>query len=437
MNVQGQRGEQPIGKLLFTAKESCVVVPKVVDCECTELVRVYREMLEGSAREPGEVAHRTKCGTAALGFKLPHVREVFGEFYAARVAGFTRDRKVVMALGLLQQALVEEKLSGVLLLARCARQLSVRCLRALAAVVDEYVHELAVCDALGLKVLFLCIKGNTPRERLVRAWKDAPSVWLRRSCCMAHLKAAKDARHLRAALEICDACVASPARALQHAVGRLLREAATASRDAVAAFVRAHLGAMSREALALATARLEPAARTALIHAFRRTHNLMAAPPRPPAPRHDEPVPTPPAPAHVENPFIRRRVRIVRGCFAGFSPSPTLASLPHQQPPPKRPCHSGTSEAKDAALPEGTPGVSTQIQYISQAPYPFFMIPGGSADPVASQQPTMMVLQQNWLQTQPAGGVMFVVQPEKEPLPPPATPTTKQSLWSNASGHVK
>ena len=483
---QQQQQQQPrqeqaqLGRLLFTAVRSSVIVPKAVDCECTELVGVYRRMLVGSRREPGEVEGVTKCGTRTLGFKLPHVREVFGAFASARLAGFARDRKVVMALGLLQQELVEEKMSGVLLLAKCARQLNVRCLRELAKVVHEYVHDLGVCDALGLKVLFLCIKTNTQRGKLVRVWKDAPSVWLQRCCCMAHLKAAKDERHTAAALEVCEACVASPTRALQVAVGWLLREAAAVAPDTVAAFVRGHLAPMSRECLKYATECLDPAVRTALIHAFRRAHNLMGTPSRRPAaaPRYDAPVPTPPAPVHIVNPFIRRRLRVVRGSYAGFSPNipeakrahnapapdaesdsasdktaPVAETSPTAAPAPSSPAAATADPAKDDDAPRKnnatTPSTHRPCLPVQFTPYQIVMMPRPCATPVVGQQqqqqrPTqpmmmmmvpqhqMMAVQQNWLQQR--GNLVYVVQPGGVTHP---AAVGQPLLWHNAPGSVK
>jgi 3-methyladenine DNA glycosylase AlkD len=176
------------------------------------------------------------------------------------------DRQIDLALRLFAEPYCEDKLSGVLALAeRLLDRLTLADVPRLGRPFEDgHIGDWNTCDWYCVKVLGPFVERSSERPAAaaaIAAWRTAGSLWQRRAAAVAFVDLAPRGEELfggftRLVLDVCASNVRDPARFSQTSVGWLLRELSRADPDAVAGFVRDHRGAMSREALKAATARL-------------------------------------------------------------------------------------------------------------------------------------------------------------------------------------
>lgn len=209
---------------------------------------------------------RTKTGSGSLGYKLAPLIQLLLTFYGEHMARLPRVTQICAAYAMLRGEYTEERYAGVLVLAKNARSLTEAHLRELAALVDARVRDWVACDLLAGKVLFPVMRRDAKLVAPVLAWKDAPSPWRQRCCCVAFTKLLHitGAAHASAAAALCDTCLGKPERTPSEVLAALVQELAAASPALAVTALRRHAAALGPERLSLLTEQLDPALRAQL-----------------------------------------------------------------------------------------------------------------------------------------------------------------------------
>ncbi|MEB3187634.1 MAG: DNA alkylation repair protein [bacterium] len=188
------------------------------------------------------------------------------------------DRKT-LALALFEGDFGEDKLAGTLVLREILlEELANPDLEELGALFDRgLIADWNTCDWFCLKVLGGMVERDLPAREVagaIAAWRDAPSLWQRRAANVAFVNLAKHGEQnfegfTKLMLETCAVTVQSAERFAQTGVGWLLRELAEAEHAAVMAFLDAHLGLMSREAVRSVTERMPVSVKSPVLEKHR------------------------------------------------------------------------------------------------------------------------------------------------------------------------
>lgn len=189
-----------------------------------------------------------------------------------------------VAIALIEQPMVEEKLAGILVLQDLlGSHLRATDLPAFARLFAAgHLAEWNVVDWFIMKVLVTLLDRPQGRRDVVRAiaqWRTGETVWQRRAACLAFVKLAPQGDAAVAGLTdnviaICSNVVWSVERHDQTAVGCVLRELARAEPERVEAFVRRHALLMSKECVRHAVAKFPAARRAELLAHHKRATSL-------------------------------------------------------------------------------------------------------------------------------------------------------------------
>lgn len=208
-----------------------------------------------------------------LGVPMSDIRTSVLEWHDEQGLSPSRLRRASLAM--LARPTGEEKLAGILtmqvLLLPAGELRGERDLAGIARAFDRgHVADWNTCDWLCVRILGPLIEreGRTTAET-VGGWTRATALWRRRAGVVAFVNLAShgDARVpglVDTVLAGCSDLVGDPERFAQTAVGWVLRDLSGAEPDRVFAFVTAHRGAMSREAIRMAASRMSDAHRAAL-----------------------------------------------------------------------------------------------------------------------------------------------------------------------------
>lgn len=189
-----------------------------------------------------------------------------------------------VAIALIEQPMIEEKLAGVLVLQDLlGSHLRATDLPAFARLFAAgHLAEWNVVDWFIMKVLVTLVDRPQGRREVVRAiaaWRTADTVWQRRAACLAFVKIA--ARGDTASpglvdtvLSICGNVVWSIEKHDQTAVGCILGELARAEPSRVEAFFRRHALLMTKECARYAAAKFPAALRAELLAHHKRATSL-------------------------------------------------------------------------------------------------------------------------------------------------------------------
>lgn len=189
-----------------------------------------------------------------------------------------------IALALLEQTSVDDKLAGILIL----EDILADHLRAtdLPAFADLFARKRlgdgTVVDAFGVKVLGTLlhrVRGRADVARALAQWRTADSGAQRRAACAAFTALAPQGDVALPGLTqliftVCSTIVWSPERSDQTAAGWLLHELSRAEPTRVEAFVRRHARFLSRECARHAIGRLAPARQQDLLAHWKRATTL-------------------------------------------------------------------------------------------------------------------------------------------------------------------
>lgn len=200
------------------------------------------------------------------GVKMADTRRVVRQLVDDhQLAGAPTETFLELALACLDQPNTEDKLAGVLLLAEHGLDtLTIEHVDQLGSpLADGAVADWNVCDWYCAKVLgpFVTVGDDVERRaRAIAGWKEAETLWQRRSAAVAFVSLAPTEPELFPGftdllLDVSVANVADPTRWSQTSIGWLLRELSARSPDRVRLFVEAH-PEMSTEARRAATAKL-------------------------------------------------------------------------------------------------------------------------------------------------------------------------------------
>jgi 3-methyladenine DNA glycosylase AlkD len=216
------------------------------------------------------------------GVPLARVRAVANTWW--RDHGFDGHPAAVgkcVALALIEQPDVEDKLAGILVLHEIlGAHLRPADLHTFAHLFDGgHLANPYVVDWFCVKVLGTML-AEPAAARVIAEWRAAETTWQRRAACVAFVGiAAKgdDAVGFPLAdlvFTICAHVVWSPERGDQTAVGWVLRELARAEPVRVEAFFRKHALLMSKECARLAVAKYDADRRTDLMTHWKRATSL-------------------------------------------------------------------------------------------------------------------------------------------------------------------
>lgn len=186
-----------------------------------------------------------------------------------------------VAIALLEQSMVEEKLAGILVLQDLlGSHLRATDLQEFARLFAAgHLAEWNVVDWFIMKVLVTMLDRPQGRREVMRAlvqWRGSETLWQRRAACLAFVKLAPqgDAVITDHVLTICATVVWSSERHDQTAVGSVLRELSRAEPERVEGFLIKHALLMSKESIKLAVAKLPAPKRTALLAHHKRATSL-------------------------------------------------------------------------------------------------------------------------------------------------------------------
>ena len=205
------------------------------------------------------------------GVKMGDVRKAVHSWFEEErlVAHLSVGQQKDLALMLLEEDYSEDKLAGVLFLQEIllpAGALDWRSdLPRFARLFDEgYIRDWSTCDWFCVKVLGPLVEQQGEAcARAISRWREANSVWQRRSSVVAFANLAKDGDQnfpgfTEMVLDNCSQLLGSQERFAQTGVGWVLRELSSSDQDRVINFVEANLDRFSREALKNATKYLPP-----------------------------------------------------------------------------------------------------------------------------------------------------------------------------------
>jgi len=188
-----------------------------------------------------------------------------------------------VAIALIEQPMVEEKLAGILLLQDYGTHLRAADLAAFAKLFTAgRLAEWNVVDWFIMKVLVTLLDRPHGRREVTRQlanWRNAESKWQRRAACLAFVKLAPQGDAALPGLTdqvltICGTVVWSHERHDQTAVGGVLRELSRAEPSRVEAFVRRHALLMSKECVRHAVAKFPVTLRAELLAHHKRATSL-------------------------------------------------------------------------------------------------------------------------------------------------------------------
>ncbi len=188
-----------------------------------------------------------------------------------------------VALALIEQPMVEEKLAGILLLQDFGSHLRASDLPAFAKLFAKgHLAEWNVVDWFIMKVLVTLLDRPHGRREVARQlaqWRNAETIWQRRAACLAFVKLAPQGDAaipglVDHVLTICGTVVWSNERHDQTAVGGVLRELSRAVPARVEAFFHRYARLMSRECARHAVAKYPATKRTELLAHHKRATTL-------------------------------------------------------------------------------------------------------------------------------------------------------------------
>lgn len=202
-------------------------------------------------------------------------KAVHGWWRADGPSSLETSAQKALALSLFEGRYCEDKLAGTLVLQELLLEhLGLRDVVELGALFERgLIYDWNTCDWFCVKVLGNLVARELPARSLAEAitsWREADSLWQRRAANVAFVNLAKRGDQnfpgfTRLMLETCAVTVRCPERFAQTGVGWLLRELATAERDAVLAFTTQNLGAMSREGVRYVVERMPKTVQASVI----------------------------------------------------------------------------------------------------------------------------------------------------------------------------
>lgn len=203
------------------------------------------------------------------GVPMAKIRSVIHDVWRAQDLGkLPPDEQISLALGLLAERHSEDKIAGVLALAELLLDdLSIAHVEALASpFAAGHIQDWSTCDWYCVKVLGPFVARGADRKKraeAIAAWRFAEGLWQRRAAAVAFANFARKGDSFfpgftELLLTVCDANAADLARFSQTSVGWILRELSHAEPAAVAQFVEQNKDRLSKEAVRMATAKLQP-----------------------------------------------------------------------------------------------------------------------------------------------------------------------------------
>lgn len=203
-----------------------------------------------------------------LGVKGPALDALFGSL-KPELDRMAAPARYALAVALFDQEPAELRHLGILTMHREARRLPAGWLRALRPLVERRATNWGTADAFAGKVLRFRLPNDAERAELV-SWREAPSPWLRRIACVAFVNEARKGLYADDIRQVVPSALALDHRFAQLGAGWLLRERWLAAPGEVEGFLRAHGGAMQREAVRYAVEKMPAALRAELLAATAR-----------------------------------------------------------------------------------------------------------------------------------------------------------------------
>ena len=198
---------------------------------------------------------------------MPVLRTAVLRWFSDETAGWPSDRRKELAFGLFAGEYAEDKLSAILILESIAGELDHSDLDALAHRFRRgEIADWSTTDWLGIKLLSRLVRRGWWMADPVLAWTENPDepLWMRRAGLVAFVPLAAAGGDgplgrplVERLLRATESLIVSSERFAQTAAGWLLRDLSAAEPGVVVAFVDTHRGELSREARAMAMARIE------------------------------------------------------------------------------------------------------------------------------------------------------------------------------------
>jgi 3-methyladenine DNA glycosylase AlkD len=219
------------------------------------------------------------------GAPIPKVRTCMRAWWADH--GFADHPATVgkrIAIALIEQRMVEEKIAGILILHdMLGDQLRATDLPSFARLFEyDHLADAVVVDWFCAKVLVTLVDRAPNRIDVARAlagWRDSETMWQRRAACLAFLKLAPDGDEAMPGLvgiilTICATVVWSHERFDQTAVGVVLRELTRSDPERVELFFRRYALLMSKECARLVVSKFPLAVRAILLAHHKRAISI-------------------------------------------------------------------------------------------------------------------------------------------------------------------
>ncbi|MGE0551681.1 MAG: DNA alkylation repair protein [Kofleriaceae bacterium] len=189
-----------------------------------------------------------------------------------------------IALALIEQSMIEDKLAGILVLQdKLGDQLRATDLTAFARLFAAgHLAEFNAVDWFAVRVLVTLLEheaGRADAVRVISQWRGADSIWQRRASCLAFTGLAALGEEAMPGLTsiiltVCATVVWSHERFDQTAVGWVLRELSLSEPARVEMFFRTHARFMSKECARSAVEKLPAARRTELLAHHKRATTI-------------------------------------------------------------------------------------------------------------------------------------------------------------------
>ncbi len=206
----------------------------------------------------------------AIGFRgtnMAAIRQVVHVWHDESATAWTPKQLRDLAIALIHQDLTEDKLAGILLIQEIllpAGHVPWRTeLRRWAKLFDHgFIYDWNTCDWFCIRVLGpLVVAEGEECARAIADWSRARNLWRRRAAGVGFVNLAPQGDDnfegfTSMLLEVCERTVRHQDRFAQTGTGWVLRELSHAEPGRVGAFVRDHVGLMSREALRMSIAKL-------------------------------------------------------------------------------------------------------------------------------------------------------------------------------------
>ena len=205
----------------------------------------------------------------ALGIDTPTLRRVAGAWVRKLKPGWQVREARALGDRLLEQAPVEIRMAGILVLAGFKREFEPSLFEQVKGWLERRLDNWALVDGCCSEVLSPLVRRHPDCAAGLEAWSRSSCLWVRRASVVTLVPFARHGEQLDLALDLAGRLLNQQEDLMHKAVGWLLREAGKSEPDRLRAFLLQHRGAIPRTTVRYAIERFPAEERRRLLEETR------------------------------------------------------------------------------------------------------------------------------------------------------------------------